>query len=190
VNARLERPVEKPEGSCTYGLCTKKAIDLGRCGRHHRFVANTTRNYGGESREMLQRIPFGSDLDDPRDRLITSLAAAVGDARALAVVDALDDYLKTDPVDRAPAFQWSPPNLHAALDQVTRERDEALALAKTIEREEETRAPALDTESPPPPPEPVVSDLATAARSLRAAAETLAGVALSRFVATVVGFAT
>ena len=77
-----------------------------------RRLTKKTIKYGGESREKVQRVLFGSSFDDPRTTLVESLAAAVGSDHANTVVDALDAYLATDPAKRGPALQWSPPNVY------------------------------------------------------------------------------
>ena len=117
--------VEKPEGACAYGTCLKKAIEGGRCGRHHRFVACTIVRYGGESREKVQRVPFTCGPETPRDVLVDSLAAVLGDdEHALSVVDALDAYLETDPVSRSPGLQYAPHNDRVALSEANKELEE------------------------------------------------------------------
>jgi hypothetical protein len=124
---------EKPK--CAAG-CGRSVAETGaRCRFHDlRRLTKKTIKYGGESREMVQRVPFGSSFDDPRTTLVESLAAAVGSDHALAVVDALDAYLATDPAERGPALQWSPPNAYVELDKTIRERDEAVARAEKAER--------------------------------------------------------
>jgi hypothetical protein len=139
---------EKPDGACSYGACLKTAIEGGRCGRHHRFVYKSCVKFGGESREKVQRVPFGTDVGDPRETLIEALE---GDD-ALAVVDAIDAYLEeTDPSNRSPGLQWSP---NAEFVRAIRERDEALARAEKAERGGVQGAPAGEDEGPQPPEPP------------------------------------
>jgi hypothetical protein len=132
-------------GACSYGTCLKTAIDGGRCGRHHRFAYKSSVKYGGESRQAVQRVPFGHDIADPREALIDALE---GDD-AVAVVDALDAYLDDpDPVHRSPGLQWSP---NAELVRAIRERDEALARAEKAEQGGVQGAPVGADEGLQPP---------------------------------------
>lgn len=90
----------------------------------------------------------------PRNVLLESLAAAVGDAHANSIVDAFDTYLATDPTERTPALQWSPPNPHAELDKTIQERDEAVARAERAEqalaKKTKKRAARPKSETPKP----------------------------------------
>ena len=70
----------------------------------------------------------------PRECLIDALASASDDARARAVVDALDDYLQEGP-DRVTMREDLRPNHLSVLDGVRAERDAALARAERAERE-------------------------------------------------------
>jgi hypothetical protein len=124
---------EKPK--CAAGCGRSVAETGGRCNRHDlKRLTKKTIKYGGESREKIMRVPFGTNFDDPRTTLVEALAAAVGSDHANTVIDALDEYLATDPTDRTPALQWSAPNPHVELDKTIRERDEAVARAEMAEQ--------------------------------------------------------
>jgi hypothetical protein len=116
-----------------------------------RAVTRKSIKFGGESREKIMRVPFGTNFDDPRTTLIEALAAAVGSDHAHTVADALDIYLMTGPAERTPALQWCPPNPHLERDKAIQERDEALARA---ERAERALTKKKKKPSRPPVPEP------------------------------------
>jgi hypothetical protein len=127
---------EKPK--CAAGCGRSVAETGGRCNRHDlKRLTKKSIKFGGESRVKIMRVPFGTNFDDPRTTLVEALAAAVGSDHANTVIDALDEYLATDRVDRVPAFQWSPPSVHVVhveLDKTIRERDEAVARAEMAEQ--------------------------------------------------------
>jgi len=201
---------EKPEGACSYGSCLKKAIEGGRCGRHHRFAFKSRVRFGGENYEKVQRVRFGTDVGDPREALVEALA---GDD-ALAVVDALDVYL-----DIPVGLQLSVRNPDAERDQAIRERDEAVARAERAEQglngsqvsepvsPVQPEPPSSASSLPPTSPDVytqndiangvpestdeivgVADNLRVAAASLRVAVRTLADVAASKLVAAVAKF--
>jgi hypothetical protein len=142
---------EKPK--CAAGCGRSVAETGGRCNRHDlKRLTKKTIKYGGESREKIMRVPFGTNFDDPRTTLVEALAAVVGSDHANTVIDALDEYLSTDRVDRVPAFQWSPPNVHVELNKTIQERDEAVARAERAElalakKKKKTARPQLRQEA-------------------------------------------
>ena len=119
-----------------------------------RTLTRKSIKYGGESYEKVMRVPFPGGLNDPRNVLLESLAAAVGDAHANSIVDAFDTYLATDPTERTPALRWSAPNPHAELDKTIQERDEAVARAERAEqalaKKTKKRAARPKSETPKP----------------------------------------
>lgn len=70
----------------------------------------------------------------PRESLIVALAAAVGDKRAEAIVDALDTYL-AEGEDRARSLFVAHRDPEAELDKMRAERDAALDRAEEAEEE-------------------------------------------------------
>jgi hypothetical protein len=147
----MTRGVEKPEGTCVFGVCDKKAIGGGRCGKHHRFVPKRSEKFGGENYEKVVRVPFPGTGDDPREWLVEALAAGMEGPSAATVVDALDAYLATDPAERGPALQWTPHNYRADLDEANRKIEE---LRAELQGEPEPEPEPADTVAQPPAPEP------------------------------------
>jgi hypothetical protein len=101
----------------------------------YRRLTKKTVHYGRGSREEWVRVKFAEGPDDPRNLLIESLAAAVGDDRAIDIMGALYTYLATDPTDRVPALQWCPPDHKVERDRAIKERDEAVARAEKAEQQ-------------------------------------------------------
>lgn len=135
----MTRRDQREPQACRVDDCDQEAVADGRC-RKHRLVPPRTARFGYDRDRLTgtARI-FPGGLDSVRTRLVESLAAAVGDDRANDIADALDAYLATDPADRLPPFQWTPPNHEAELDEAIKQRDEAIARAEKAERQMKKR---------------------------------------------------
>lgn len=83
-------------------------------------------------RAALDRL-HGGLTTTPRECLIAALAAVADEARALAVVDALDEYLQEGP-DRVPLRADLRSSVRP-IDEVRAERDAALLRAEKAEHE-------------------------------------------------------
>ena len=70
----------------------------------------------------------------PREALISALVAATSETHALAIVEALDEYLAEDPSDRVPARLVLQPNPLIEIAKLREERDAAIARAEKVER--------------------------------------------------------
>ena len=93
--------------TCLVDGCENEAGVSGRCGRHPRSPRRTSR-FGWDRGRILTGRTFPGGLDSVRTNLVESLAEALGEIHANAVVDALDTYLAEDPTDRTAPLAVAP----------------------------------------------------------------------------------